>query len=123
MSFDLLFEIRDGYIVGTVTGVISTPEELLRKIGIMVHKALDSNVTRFLMDERGLEMNLEQHDIILVANLLEKRNVQTLGGRSACLCNPEFTELYRACETAYHNRSLSYRVFEREEDAVAWLMR
>lgn len=123
MSFDLLFEIRDGYIVGVVTGVIDTPEMLLRKVRTMVHKGLDSNLTRFLMDERGLEMNLEQHDIIQVANQLEKRNIQALGGRSACLCKPESTELYRACETVYHNRSLSYRVFEREEDAVAWLMR
>ncbi|WP_338669796.1 hypothetical protein [Pseudodesulfovibrio methanolicus] len=123
MSFDLLFETRDGYIVGIVTGVISTPEELVRKIRTMVHKALDSNVTRFLMDERGLKLRLEAHDIIEVANLLEERNIQSLGGRSACLCNPGFVEQYRACETAYHNRSLSYQVFEREEDAVAWLMR
>ncbi|MGE4423586.1 MAG: hypothetical protein AB7D39_14925 [Pseudodesulfovibrio sp.] len=123
MSFDLLFETRDGYIVGIVTGVISTPEELLRKIRTMVHKALDSNITRFLMDERGLELHLEAHDIIEVANLLEAKNIQSLGGRSACLCNPDFIEQYRACETVYHNRSLSYRVFEREEDAVAWLMR
>lgn len=123
MAFDLLFETRDGYIVGIVTGVISTPEDLLRKIGTMVHKGLDSNVTRFLMDERGLELRLEAHDIVEVANRLEERNIQSLGGRSACLCNPDFVELYRACETIYHNRSLSYRVFGGEADAVAWLMR
>ncbi|HKI80829.1 MAG TPA: hypothetical protein VKA04_04220 [Pseudodesulfovibrio sp.] len=123
MSFDLSFEIRDGYIVGVVTGVIDTPEQLLRKIRTMLHKALDSNMNRFLMDERGLELHLEAHDIIQVANRLEYRNVQFLGGRSACLCNPGFVEQYRACETAYHNRSLSYKVFEREADAVAWLMR
>jgi hypothetical protein len=123
MSFDLTFETRDGYIVGVVTGVIDTPDKLLRKIRTMVHKALDSNATRFLMDERALELRLEAHDIIEVANRLEERNIQSLGGRSACLCNPGFVELYRACETIYHNRSLSYGVFDREEDAVAWLMR
>ena len=123
MSFDLTFETRDGYIVGLVTGVIDTPEALLRKVQTMVHKALDSNVTRFLMDERGLDLRLEAHDVIEVANRLEERNVQSLGGRSACLCNPERFELYRACETIYHNRSLSYKVFEHEADAVAWLTR
>ncbi|EGB16365.1 hypothetical protein DND132_3162 [Pseudodesulfovibrio mercurii] len=123
MSFDLLFEIRDGYVVGVVTGVIDTPEELLRKIRTMVHKGLDSHLTRFLMDERGLELRLDPHDIIQVADLLEEHNIQSMGGRSACLCNPRLMEQYRACETVYHNRSLSYRVFEREEEAVAWLMR
>lgn len=123
MSFELLFETRNGYIVGVVTGVIATPEDLLRKVRTMIHKGLDSNVTRFLMDERGAELRLESHDIIEVANQLDERNIQTLGGRSACLCDPRFMECYKACETVYGNRSLSYRVFEREEDAVAWLMR
>jgi hypothetical protein len=123
MSHDLTFEIRDGYIVGMVTGMIDTPEELLRKIRTMLHKALDSNITRFLMNERGLDLRLEAHDIIEVANRLEKKNVQSLGGRSACLCNPASIELYRACETIYHNRSLSYKVFTDEADAVAWLTR
>jgi hypothetical protein len=96
---------------------------MLRKVRTMIHKALDSNVTRFLMDERGLELRLESHDIIEVANRLDERNIQSLGGRSACLCSPHFLERYKACETVYRNRSLSYRVFLREEDAVAWLTR
>jgi hypothetical protein len=123
MSFDLLFETRNGYVAGTVVGRIDTPEELLRKVRAMVHKALDSNVTRFLMDERNLDFRLEQHDIIQVANHLENHDVQILGGRSACLCDPRRIARYRACETAYRNRSLSYQVFESEEAAVAWLMR
>ncbi|WP_319581989.1 hypothetical protein [uncultured Pseudodesulfovibrio sp.] len=123
MAFDLTFEIRDGYIVGLVIGLIDTPEALLHKIRTMVHKGLDSNMTRFLMDERGLDLRLEAHDIIKVANRLEERNVQSLGGRSACLCKPASFDLYRACETIYHNRSLSYKVFGDEADAVAWLMR
>jgi len=123
MSFEIMFEARDGYMVGVVTGVIATPEEMLRKVRTMIHKALDSNVTRFLMDERGLELRLEAHDVIEVANRLDKRNIQSLGGRSACLCSARLLERYKACETVYRNRSLSYRVFLREEDAVAWLTR
>ena len=123
MSFDLWFETRNGYVVGTVVGRIATPDELLRKIRAVVHKGLDSNIARFLMDERNLDFRLEPHDIVQVADHLEKQNIQTLGGRSACLCNPAQTGRYRACETVYRNRSLSYRVFENEEAAVTWLMR
>lgn len=123
MSFDLSFETRNGYVVGTVVGRIATPNELLRKIRAVVHKGLDSNVVRFLMNERDLDFRLELHDIIQVADHLERHNVQILGGRSACLCNPGQLERYRACETVYRNRSLSYRVFGSEEAAVTWLMR
>ena len=39
----------------------------------------------------------------------------------ACLHRPERRDIYKVYETIYQNRSLSYRLFDDPDQALAWL--
>ena len=123
MAFSMTFENRDGYILCRTTGEVWTIDDALQRSQALMHKSLDTGLTRFLMDDRQLCLTLEAHDVFQVAQWLDRQNAQTLGGRLAVLANPEYEASFRLCETIYQNRSISYRVFTDEESALAWLLR
>ena len=123
MALTLSFEIRDGYIRCITLGEVRTLDDALERSRALLHKSLDTHLARFLLDDTQLRLTLEAHDIAMVGQWIDEHNAQTLGGRLAVLYNPECEANFRMCETIYQNRSLSYRVFEDEESAVAWLLR
>lgn len=82
---------------------------------------LELNVRLVLLDERQLELDLDNLDVKLGGESLDCSEVHTMGLRIACLCSPENRALYSMYETVYLNRSINFRTFDNEQAAIAWL--
>lgn len=123
MGFKLSTEVRDGYIYGVTTGEIRTANDVLEKLANLRRVADEKGIFRVLMEERTLLLHIDAHDSAVAANMMENEGLQHIGGRMACLYNPECEGAFRMLETLYLNRSLSYRLFRDEAEALAWLMR
>ncbi|WP_316897556.1 hypothetical protein [Pseudodesulfovibrio indicus] len=123
MAFKMSTEIRDGYILCVTTGEIRTADDILEKVEVLRRVGKREGFFRFLMEERRLRLLIDAHEISIAANLLEREGIQTIGGRMATLYNPDYPDAFRLQETMYMNRSLSYRLFREEAEALVWLMR
>ncbi|MGE4191965.1 MAG: hypothetical protein AB7E51_01105 [Pseudodesulfovibrio sp.] len=123
MGFKLSTEVRDGYIHGVTTGEIRTADHVLEKVESLRRVCEREGIFRFLMEERRLRLLVDAHESAIAANLLEREGIQTFGGRMATLYNPDYLDAFRLQETMYMNRSLSYRLFRDEAEALVWLMR
>ncbi len=122
MSFKLVFEERDGWLLSTVTGKIQTCGELFEKAHEVVKTALKLDVKRVLVDDRNVSMLIDAHDACMLAESMEKMNIQARGLRIACICKPLDQTIYRIFETGHQNRSLNFIAFTDEQPALDWLL-
>jgi hypothetical protein len=76
-----------------------------------------------LLDEKRLTKHLDILDAYRLAEADITAKAATHGVRIACMPNPDDMEYARNLETILHNRSVSYRVFSDQDEAVAWLTR
>ncbi|MBG0790064.1 MAG: hypothetical protein H0S80_06150 [Desulfovibrionaceae bacterium] len=119
--YSIEYQIEGGVVHARVCGVISTGSEAACKAREVVDSAIKSGIYRVLLDERELDISVDIHEIIAIAREFEDRHIAFYGGRVACLYRPEKKNLYKAYETIYQNRSLSYRLFDGRDQALAWL--
>lgn len=85
-----------------------------------MQEAEHHNCSRLLFDERKLEMNLTSHDVYILAEEFSLI-VPPAGLRVAALHSAHNKEVGRTFETMLQNRSVNYRSFESEDEAIAWL--
>ena len=122
MSYTLSFSKQDGWFSVAAQGEIDSFEVFSEKARTVTGEILQSGIKRILLDDRELAISLDAHDITLVAEQLEKANIQALGLRLASLCRPEDRETYRMFETIYGNRSINFRLFTDKQSALNWLL-
>ena len=119
--YTIEYEMDGGVLVVSVSGAISSGEQAVEKALKVVGMGLKAGVNRVLLDERELNISVDVHGIVNVANELEKRDILYHGGRMACLYRAECRDIYQVYETVYKNRSLSYQLFDDPDKALAWL--
>jgi hypothetical protein len=119
--YSIDFQIEDGVLRASVSGVIASGEEAAAKAREVIDIGLKVGVHRILLDERTVDISIDVYEIISIATELETREIPAYGGRMACLYRPEKKDLYKTYETIYQNRSLSYRLFDDPVPALAWL--
>lgn len=121
MSFDLQFKESDGVLSVICQGDICTLESVFKKVGAAIVKMGETQARRVLVDDRKLAMSLDAHDVNQLADRLDAGEFQKMGIRLGCLCRPEDRHIYKMIETAYRNRSINFRLFESEQEALSWL--
>lgn len=121
MAYSLSFSQEDGWFSVVCVGDISSFEEFSGKATKVVQKVVASGCKRILLDDRNLALKLDAHDIICIAQQLEKANLQSMGMRLASLSRLEDDEVYTNIETIYQNRSINFRRFDDKKAAVEWL--
>lgn len=121
MVFSRQYERNGDWIRITTTGRIDSGKEFIDKVLVGADKVLELNVRLVLLDERQLELKLDNLDVKLGVESLDSSEVHTLGLRIACLCSPESRALYSMYETVYRNRAINFRTFDDEQAAISWL--
>lgn len=86
-----------------------------------MREAKNNDCLRLLFDERELDMNLTSHDVYVLAEEFSLI-VPPAGLRIAAIHSVKNKEVGSTFETMLQNRSVNYRSFELEEDAIEWLM-
>lgn len=122
MDYLLTFYNNGDHLVAVVSGVVNTFEAFSAMAHDVVERTSGHWSKKALVDFRTVSMDIDFLSAQTLANDLENEGVQLSGIRLACLYLHEHIDIYRVIETAHRNRSLSLRIFEREDEAVDWLM-
>jgi len=121
MSFSLSFIDDADWLVAVTKGEISSLDALVERLGRVFERASAFGRKRVLLYDRDLDVRVDALDIATAAALHEEQGVSRLGMRLACVCAPDCRPVCSIIETMLRNRSISYRLFAEEDDAVAWL--
>lgn len=122
MAIKLTMTSKDGYLLAKGVGKVSTVKETLEYNIQMVEEAERTGLTRMLVDERDIEFNLDFHDVLKVVDYWDKKMLPLQGFRVASLPSPIVLNPQEGYETAANNRSMLYRVFTDEGEALSWLL-
>jgi hypothetical protein len=123
MPFTREFIDLGNWVHVVTKGSVDSPDELVEKLRQGLEKIGEIGHKRAFVDDRGVKMNIDVYDLTVGAEMMSEQGFPLLGLRLACMCRPEDRELYRGVETVYRNRSMMYRVFDDEEEAISWLER
>lgn len=121
MSFSLSFIDDADWLVAVTKGEISSLDALVERLGRVFERASAFGRKRVLLYDRDLDVRVDALDIATAAALHEEQGVSRLGMRLACVCAPGCRPVCSVIETMLRNRSISYRLFAEEDEAVAWL--
>nr|WP_321255769.1 hypothetical protein [uncultured Pseudodesulfovibrio sp.] len=121
MDYILTFRDNGDHLVAVVSGMVNTFEALSAMAHAVVERTSDHLSKKVLVDFRTVSMSIDFLSAQTLANNLESEGVQLSGIRLACLYIAEDVDMYRVFETAHRNRSLSFKIFENEDEAVDWL--
>ncbi len=83
---------------------------------------MSRNISRVLVDDRVVSMQIDAHDASLLADSMEDAGLQARGLRIACIHAPEYSTVYRLFETGHQSRSLNFRVFSDKAAALEWVL-
>lgn len=122
MAYSQIFSETDDYLLCITDGEVSDAESYIQWAMNVVKKALETDHKKVLFDNRTFHLKLTQLDVSAFAAHLENMGTARLGFRLAvvpCSRNPEVS---RMVETALRNRSGSYKTFQNQDDAKAWLL-
>jgi hypothetical protein len=75
-----------------------------------------------LIDYTKARFHLDYHDMRELAEIGVQNDFPLYGLRIAVVCLPESLDRHRLFETIAANRSISYRVFSDEDEAMARLL-
>lgn len=117
------FTNNETYLHIIVTGVVSTPKEVLEYSSAFRGKALESGLRRLLLDYRDTEFNLDYADLLAIAEYADTAGLQMRGFRMAALPRTQDHDLHQQFETTALNRSIVYRSFLDVDEAIQWLHR
>lgn len=121
MPYSLTYRTEDQILVVKVSGYYSDIGDFLDKMETENKKFLTTGTRRVLFDDRDLEITLDILDCIVFAERVLDEGLQTKGFRYACIPSDTGWDYYRAFETVLQNRSINYRLFKNERDAIDWL--
>lgn len=122
MPYTFTYEIKDTHIEAVVSGHVRSYDELEELVGTFTRTLVDSGHTRFLLKERGMDLAIDVHDVVMLTDYVNLEMTQTLGVKVACHYAPCNAKINRAFETCHQNRSLNFRAFARLDDACEWLL-
>jgi hypothetical protein len=111
------------YLKVTISGTMESLEDLTDFVELLRKLGNEYGLNWILLDERKLRRHLDVLDIYHLAEADIAVEAAARGVRLASLPHPEELQLARNIETILHNRSISYRVFNDEAEAEAWLTR
>lgn len=121
MPFKTDSEYRGWYLHVTTTGTFLTVEEVEDYVNSLRTQALRHDTKKVLIDERGLMDHQDTHDAYEISESEAAAMAALAGMRLSCICHPDNYELNKMYETLLLNRSLIFKVFLREDEALAWL--
>jgi hypothetical protein len=98
--------------VGEVTGYTEDFRVQATRLGLR----------RVLIDYTKARFHLDYHDMRELAEIGVQNDFPLYGLRIAVVCLPESLDRHRLFETIAANRSISYRVFSDEDEAMARLL-
>ena len=110
-----------GYLLVRNSGVIDSFDVMSERVEKSVARLKEGDFSRLLIDDRELLLRLEPFDISRIGQEHEERAFHLEGVRIACLYHPTCREQYGMLETVHRNRSINFRLFESEEEALRWL--
>lgn len=123
MPFTACIQPLDRYLRITVAGSLNAPEETMEYLALVARMADEYSLTRILLDELRLGLTAELLDVYSFADSHLAQGMIERGFRLACLPNLAHRDFLLTVETILNNRSLSFRVFNLEAEAIAWLNR
>lgn len=122
MPFTSVFDLQNDYLKVTTSGSLASVQELEQYAQGIRQEALLHDAKRVHLDERKL---LDEQDTLEAYEFSESDTTALTaldGIRISCVCHPDNYELNKTYETLYLNRSLMFRVFLTEEEALEWLL-
>lgn len=122
MPFTQIATDKDDYMIFIGDGSIRNAEEFFEWCATSIKKAQECGHSRLLYDNRTLQLDLSQHDIMTVGDLLLEMGVPSLGLRFAVLSSVNTAAASQGVDTAFANRSVTYKRFDSQKDALKWLL-
>lgn len=121
MTFSSDIDFNGEYLRVTTSGTLDSVGEVEQYVDLIRQEALKCETNKVLLDERGLMEQQDTHDAYEVSES-EVASLTALAGiRISSVCHPNNYELNKTYETFLMNRSLLFRVFLKEADALSWL--
>lgn len=120
-SAELILE--NGFMRVVAHGTIDSFEEMIAFITPHIGRAIKEKVTRVLLDERKLAVHMNYGDMVALGDYFDGKGVRRLGFRAAVLVSEITPEFHWGYETVAVNRSLAYKPFTDEKEALDWLLR
>ncbi|QJB58236.1 hypothetical protein [Pseudodesulfovibrio sp. zrk46] len=112
---------EDGYIRIVTTGVLKSIDDLIQYGTLMYDQAIAAGIPRILLDEENMEDAAEASTIYRWCEHEVVAMTAAAGIRIAGICTAENFECNKVFETMLQNRSYNFKVFQNEQEAVAWL--
>lgn len=122
MTYSLTYEDKGRVLLVKVSGRYENVEEFIGKMKRENEAFKARGVTRILFDDRDLETDMDTLDAVTFADAVLQDGHHTHGFRYACLPPESGRHFYEALETVCQNRSINYRLFNSENDALDWLL-
>lgn len=122
MPFKSEFAMTNDFLRVKTTGTLASVQEVEQYVDAIRTEALKQQTKKVLLDERELWDKQDTHD----AYRFSESDVVTLtalaGIRISGISHPDNYELNKTYETLLMNRSLIFKVFLYEDDALEWLL-
>lgn len=121
MPFETQSEFKGWYLHVTTTGTLDTVNEVEDYVHSLREQAQQHDTKKVLIDERGLMDQQDTHDAFEFSESEAAVLAALAGIRLSCICHPKNYELNKMYETLLLNRSLMFKVFLQEDEALQWL--
>jgi len=120
ISMQMIFDDKCLRVVAT--GYADSVEDVVSYVEPQIGQAMERGIRRVLLDERKVAFHLDYCDTIALANYFEGKGTRRNGFRVATLISDTTPDFHRAWETVSRNRSMSYKIFDDESEAMKWLL-
>lgn len=111
------------YLLFVTTGTMKSADEIIENAELIESELTQNGLRRALLDQRGMVDEEDVLDATIVAESPVMERMATQGIRLACLSTVDNLEINRAFETILQNRSVLFKAFIDEAEAVDWLLR
>ncbi len=109
------------HIQMTSVGTLASIKEVEGYIHFLRKEAQKHRTQKVLLDERNLMDEQDTCDAYKVCESESTAKAALAGIRLSCVCHPNNFELNKTYETLLLNRSLIFKVFLNEGEALLWL--
>jgi len=120
MACEYSVQQKEGYLLFKLTGSFDSSDEVVDFATSMIRIVLENQCLRVVLDEHELQINFDQFDAYSFAEKLTE-TAPRIGIRIGTIRSDESQDYYRWLETTLRNRSVNYRIFADESEAVRWV--
>ncbi len=121
MTYSMTFVEMPAYLLCITKGRLVNIEEFISWGDAVLAKAQETKRQKILIDNRDFALDISPLDIVTFAKHV-KNNFEVLFElRLAVLSSPKNPEISRLAETAFTNRSATYKRFDTPQEAEVWL--